>query len=38
MQVAGVSLERSAAAWEGQGGLSSQSCMQQAAQHHIIYE
>lgn len=35
MQVAGISLEKSDAAGEGQRGLSCQSCMQQAVQHHI---
>ncbi len=35
MQVAGLSLERSAAAGEGQMELSCQSCMQQAVQYHI---
>lgn len=33
MQDAGISLERSAAAGEGQRGLSCQSCMQQAVQY-----
>lgn len=32
---AGISLERSAAAGEGQRELSCQSCMQQAVQYHI---
>lgn len=35
MQDAGISLERSAAAGEGQWELSCQSCMQQAVQYHI---
>lgn len=35
MQDAGISLERSAAAGEGQRGLSCHSCMQQAVQYHI---
>lgn len=35
MQDAGISLERSAAAGEGQRELSCQSCMQQAVQCHI---
>lgn len=35
MQDAGISLERSAAAGEGQRELSCQSCMQQAVQYHI---
>lgn len=34
-QDAGLSLERSAAAGEGQRELSCQSCMQQAVQYHI---